>query len=262
MSCVPLSEDDAGECNPLTCVRCGVMVEMGFGQYCSQSCAQMKKAMFNCQNCGREFYPRRRGSGTDANRFCSRECAWAAARTGKDDWTHWWFKDCSVCGSRFMTRYKTALICRERNCQRERLRRNAKQNYVPKREPHPCHDCAVATVYGHQRLCAECSRRHRRRFKADRNNPRRRAHKANVVYTSVPRSAIVSAHGTRCWICRERIDMAAKAPAPSSFSVDHVVPLALGGWHDLTNLRPAHFRCNSLRGAEFIGQLMLRPVES
>lgn len=35
---------------------------------------------------------------------------------------------------------------------------------------------------------------------------------------------------------------------PGADSVDHVIPRSLGGSDDLTNLRPAHFTCNSSRG--------------
>lgn len=52
------------------------------------------------------------------------------------------------------------------------------------------------------------------------------------------RQAIL-AHDTTCWICGQ----------PGADTVDHVIPLALGGAPlDPTNLRPAHHHCNSQRG--------------
>jgi len=37
---------------------------------------------------------------------------------------------------------------------------------------------------------------------------------------------------------------------PGADSVDHIVPRAFGGTHGDSNLRAAHFTCNSRRGAK------------
>jgi len=56
--------------------------------------------------------------------------------------------------------------------------------------------------------------------------------------------------GDTCTLCGERIDLTLPAPHPRSFSVDHIVPLALGGHPtDRSNLAPAHYGCNSAKGA-------------
>lgn len=52
-----------------------------------------------------------------------------------------------------------------------------------------------------------------------------------------------------CGICGDRIDMSLRAPDPGSFSVDHKVPLALGGTDGPPNLQPAHLGCNKSKGA-------------
>ena len=45
-------------------------------------------------------------------------------------------------------------------------------------------------------------------------------------------------YGRTCWICGR----------PGATTVDHVVPRSLGGTDTLGNLRPAHSRCNTVRG--------------
>lgn len=55
--------------------------------------------------------------------------------------------------------------------------------------------------------------------------------------------------GWRCWICGAAIDPAARMPHPLAGTADHVVPLLLGGSDDDSNLRAAHFQCNSRRQA-------------
>ncbi|HET6293484.1 MAG TPA: HNH endonuclease [Kribbella sp.] len=55
-----------------------------------------------------------------------------------------------------------------------------------------------------------------------------------------------------CGLCGGQIDQAAKAPHPDSRSIDHVIPLALGGTHTLANVQAAHLGCNVRKGARLI----------
>ncbi len=61
---------------------------------------------------------------------------------------------------------------------------------------------------------------------------------------------ILERDGPSCWLCHLPVDLTTTRPtnrlAPS---VDHVVPLSLGGSDRDDNLRLAHFGCNSRRGA-------------
>jgi len=52
-----------------------------------------------------------------------------------------------------------------------------------------------------------------------------------------------------CWICGQLVDKSVRWPDPMSASVDHVIPLTMGGeLADPGNVRLAHMRCNSSRG--------------
>jgi 5-methylcytosine-specific restriction endonuclease McrA len=55
------------------------------------------------------------------------------------------------------------------------------------------------------------------------------------------RKALVALYGEHCWLCN-------KAIVGEEPTIDHVVPRALGGTHQLSNLRLAHDRCNRRRG--------------
>jgi 5-methylcytosine-specific restriction endonuclease McrA len=59
------------------------------------------------------------------------------------------------------------------------------------------------------------------------------------------RKQVFALKGTTCYWC----------PAPAT-SVDHLVPQALGGGEELSNLVPACRRCNTLRGASLGGRLL------
>jgi 5-methylcytosine-specific restriction endonuclease McrA len=70
-------------------------------------------------------------------------------------------------------------------------------------------------------------------------NQLRRARKSSasgVPFTSDQLSARLSMF-PGCWMCGADAD-----------TVDHVIPLALGGWHCLSNLRPACNSCNASKG--------------
>ena len=59
----------------------------------------------------------------------------------------------------------------------------------------------------------------------------------------------VLASSNLCGICGEPIDFNAPPRTPLAPSVDCIVPVSHGGsTTDRTNLRPAHFGCNSKRG--------------
>lgn len=85
---------------------------------------------------------------------------------------------------------------------------------------------------------------------------KRRARGKAVISAPVSLADVVKAHGKRCHLCGKAVDLST-INQPTSATMDHLVPLALGGWHDLSNLRPAHHMCNSMKGAQFTGQLML-----
>jgi hypothetical protein len=52
-----------------------------------------------------------------------------------------------------------------------------------------------------------------------------------------------------CWLCGLPIDPELKSPHPFSFSLDHVVPVSMGGAvSSRANALPAHRLCNMKRG--------------
>jgi 5-methylcytosine-specific restriction endonuclease McrA len=64
-------------------------------------------------------------------------------------------------------------------------------------------------------------------------------------------ATVVQEYGLSCWLCLELCDPVDPATPrnPRGVSVDHVLPRSRGGSDDLSNLRPAHLRCNAGRGA-------------
>ncbi len=76
--------------------------------------------------------------------------------------------------------------------------------------------------------------------------------RAWIGYHSWPRLAalVVAEHGARCHLCGQPINLALTGTrSPMRLSLDHLVPRSQHGTHEPSNLRPAHFACNSRRGA-------------
>jgi hypothetical protein len=63
--------------------------------------------------------------------------------------------------------------------------------------------------------------------------------------------------GWTCHICRAEVDPGARFPDPMSPTRDHLIPVVDGGDDTPENLRLAHLRCNSRRGAGGVVQLIL-----
>lgn len=51
-----------------------------------------------------------------------------------------------------------------------------------------------------------------------------------------------------CGICRRGIDLLLRWPDPMSRSIDHILPISMGGADVANNVRASHLRCNVLRG--------------
>lgn len=89
-------------------------------------------------------------------------------------------------------------------------------------------------------------------FRRDAYHRRRARRKGSSSGAPVLRGEIVERDKWTCHICRERIPRSAKWPEPLSLSLDHVLPLSLGGMHDPSNVKAAHLRCNVDKGAALV----------
>lgn len=114
----------------------------------------------------------------------------------------------------------------------------------------PCAECRAlfVTQIANARYCSSiCERRcQRRRGKQVRSKRIRSTAKRDPI--SLP--TIAERDGWRCHICKRKVRR-------STWSLDHLVPLASGGTHTYDNVALAHHRCNTLRGSAGAAQLRL-----
>lgn len=81
---------------------------------------------------------------------------------------------------------------------------------------------------------------------------KRKARQRAVAWEPVRRLDIFERDQWICQLCGEPVDRTCTFPHPKFPTIDHVVPLALGGPHIRANLQCAHLRCNVKKGARIV----------
>ena len=144
-------------------------------------------------------------------------------------------------GSEFSVPGKSA--CRE--CASRR--RTARVTFGRLDHPYHCAGCGEAflgTAAVHSRYCTPLCR-----VRNGDHNSRRKALLLAAPTEVIDRLRVFVDDGWICGICSTAIEPSLQWPDPLSASLDHVIPLAAGGHHVLTNAQAAHLRCNMSKGA-------------
>lgn len=85
-------------------------------------------------------------------------------------------------------------------------------------------------------------------------NRRRRALKRKARSEPYTLVEIATRDRNLCGLCGKRVAMSKTMPHPRSPTIDHLVPLALGGDDVRANVQLAHFACNSGKGVRGVGE--------
>lgn len=130
-----------------------------------------------------------------------------------------------------------------------------------------CRGCGVlfCRLYGHKaKVCSEeCLReferieraRYKKRFGG---NNQRRARKRGARAESVDVYFVFARDKWRCRLCNVKCRRSARGSiSPDAPELDHIVPLSKGGDHTYQNVQLLCRACNSKKGANTIGQLLL-----
>lgn len=116
----------------------------------------------------------------------------------------------------------------------------------PPLAPRTCLWCGNEVRRGSRRFyyCSyTCYRRmHTRLHHLRRRGLKRKRQRISLV-------AIYKRDRGRCGLCGGRVLKHLRPNHPRSATIDHIVPLALGGDHTLDNVQLAHFACNSRKRA-------------
>lgn len=222
---------------------------------------------YTCKNCGKEYHP----IDKRWNTFCSQECCydWLAKNKKPElEKVKPQTKICINCSKKFETKSNAKVECDD--CIREKhknklvlkLKAEARQRYADEAEPRTCAYCGkiFTPKFGKGwttvKYCAsECARKSQSISEAKKEERRRyRARKRGAYVERVITKRIYERDNGRCMLCGKKIDINLKHPHPMSLSIDHIVPLSLGGTHEPSNVQCAHLICNSTKGNKAVGE--------
>ena len=253
------------------CEVCGKPISLAAKHYCSIACQHesMRSAQaFTCQQCGKEFHPKAK----DRTTFCSRECSFAhmkANARGRAEPQRKPVGQCEFCGEPTLS--ASSRTCDDPECQKKRSLKSYLAQH-PHRAPGTvfvCRECGMEFTieYGnkHRVYCSTtCRAKYMQKHKTHSPDARarqrhaRRARKySNGPVESISPIDVFRRDGWVCGVCGKKVDRKLKYPDLMSASLDHIVPLARGGTHTLSNVQCAHFICNSHKGDKGNGQLRL-----
>lgn len=252
----------------MACAACGEMfgsVRTSRGELartCSKSCGQKlryaghvysvkSKRSRKCEVCSETYKPSYHGQRT-----CGRVCGWklrqreAPPRPVRYPASKVLYLTCQSCDAEF-TAPRHRAVC-GKSCNSFYARRN----YHPVERPavsRACAECGRRFESAHlsKQYCVEaCASRAQRR---ERRHPRERARRFGVAYEPVNRQRVFERDGWRCGICKGKVNPRLSYPHDMSASLDHIIPMSLGGGHLYVNVQLAHLKCNVDKGAEGVG---------
>jgi 5-methylcytosine-specific restriction endonuclease McrA len=85
----------------------------------------------------------------------------------------------------------------------------------------------------------------------------RRSKERGVKVEKFDVSVIYTRDAWVCQLCGKKVDRKLRWPNPMSKSLDHIVPISLGGEHSRANIQLAHLKCNLSLGNRGIKQTRL-----
>lgn len=206
------------------------------------------------------------------DKFCSRECAFEYRRknTKPEKEIVKRITTCAICGISFNDESKTkrGKYCSDK-CRKEQNRRNSYRYFISEAKPINC----VCVICGTQFLSKTaagskyCSKRCQRkdwlnntplgRATRRRQASRRRARLRGAKVEHFTEEEIYKRDGYVCQICKKPVAMNESVPHHRAPTLDHIIPLSLGGNHTRDNVRLTHFICNSKRGNREPAQMIL-----
>lgn len=151
-------------------------------------------------------------------------------------------KRCGFCRVDFVTPHARKMFC-SKACQLALRGAYEIHERIEAMPPRACEHCGnpISPTKQRARFCSEqCnSAAHQWWRKAAERTGMKRSE-----VRSITRAEIGERDGWTCGICGVPVERTLRYPDPMYGSVDHVLPVAHGGRHDVTNLQIAHLVCN------------------
>lgn len=212
-------------------------------RYCSSQCRWKqqrvdKKANISierkCEYCSKPL-------NKVQKRFCSQDCFHLDSRTVKGRQ-----RECANCGKLFETGSNPGSCCSSMCSRSLAAKTRNKERETVVRICVCCGESFLAKIYLGSVVSKRCERCAPALYR-DKSRVRR------LITQKQAKEQIVDADiyerdGWVCRICGELVNAGVSWPDPLSPSLDHIVPISLGGEHSLANVQLAHLGCNSRKG--------------
>lgn len=270
----------ASGCKQCHRARSRARYRAGNPRYCS--CGKLlPRYARRCRDCSsaRERDRQRKRTVTLSCEKCAG--TWTVMRQGRGTYA----TTCPDCRA-MATAHRLALI---ENRSRDRLARKAPRRWRrPRHKPSWafCPRCGTWHIRKHSRqrycstecriapstepVCARCGawtgvflancqacRREVRSERRRREKQRRLEREKGVVTEPYTLTDIAMRDGRRCGICGRLVLMEKSVPHPKAPTIDHILPIFVGGDDTRSNVQLAHFLCNSTKSWTGTAQLML-----
>jgi hypothetical protein len=241
-----------------TCAGCATLVVKPargkWPKWCSERCRERYRRnvlgrrnlpyWHVCTRCGGRF------SAIGLRKFCD-PCLEARKPGPPADRCLVPWGECGWCGRPIVAKWRVycSIVC-QRNGTDARRRRARPISFAD------CVECgALFTQHAHKRrFCSpDCAYRTSHRHQKATRKARQRAYPSEFIS---PRR-VFARDGWVCQLCGKPTKRAVHVPDPLAPTLDHVVPLSLGGPHLYTNVQCAHFECNWRKGDQPMGEQLL-----
>ena len=236
------------------CVGCGrTFRPTGQNQKrCQRDCGRRRKPhrlKGICSDCGQ---PRRKDGGRCKPCSNKRPRRRTLVLCLRCDQPHWPWRNRVRHALKFCSGARCVEMGRERKYRRAGWKGPARRvaaglQRVP-RDQRTCLRCLMSfTPRSARQTC--CSTACRWRYESARRKLRLRG------LSPEPISVIVlhRRDGGRCSLCRRHVNLGLKYPHPRSATIDHIVPITMGGENTYQNAQLAHARCNTAKGNHVCG---------
>lgn len=241
------------------CMGCGKPFQTDTHKlYCCDGCKPPKINKHNkihkkiCLHCGIGY-----NTHHTEQMYCSKHCMGLARRKPETQNIVKTLPICAVCGKEF-NGYVNSKRCSD-GCRKEyssiRSYKRSKEIHNNKTNPRECGECGISfnPEYGNKHRCF-CSNNCSIRFANRVVKQKRRAVKKNAFVAPVSYKLIYERDGGICQLCGKKVRMQIKWPDQTCGSIDHIIPLSIGGTHEPKNVQLAHHICNSFKGNRAMGE--------
>jgi hypothetical protein len=222
-------------------------------KFCSSRCRRASSARAwrernrpvlatQCAECGGPIS--QKGSGRP-RRFCTDTCKARAmnrrSRRARLPLREARERVCAHCGKTFIAKRVDRMYCYDSWC--GQLAYQARRSLGSPRRifEHEvrCDECGQTFTARHPtaRWCSKpCANRHWGRVRSRRRGPL-----STKPYTD---REIFERDGWKCHLCGKKVSKTASRTDPKGATIDHLVPISLGGSDEAANVATAHYRCN------------------